>query len=105
MKRYIAFRLSFASVFEAVVANYNLARDSRIAVEYAAPNAVELISVESEEDLAIIKNLMTQYEGNWADELPPPTQFRNPMPDVVGTANSNGWKRKIREYERGKRAA
>lgn len=92
MKRYIAFRLSFASVFEAVVANYNLARESRIAVEYAAPNAVELISVESEEDLAIIKNLMTQYEGNWADELPPPTQFRNPMPDVVGTANSNGWK-------------
>lgn len=104
MKRYIAFRLSFASVFEAVVANYNLARDSKISVEYAAPNAVEFISVETEEDMAIIKNLMVQYEGEWADELPPPTQFRNPMPDMVGNCNSTGWKRKIREYERGKAA-
>lgn len=104
MKRFIGFRLSFASTFEAVVANYNLARDSKISVEYAAPNAVEFISMEAESDMEVIKKLMTEYEGTWMDDLPPPTQFRNPMPDMVGNCNSTGWKRKIREYERSKAA-
>ena len=101
MKRYIALRLSFASVFVAVVANYNMARGSRIAVERITGNAVELISFDGEEDLEVIQKLMVTYEGTWADELPPPTQYHNPMPDVVAY-NSTGWRRKIREYERSK---
>lgn len=104
MMRFIAFRLSFASQFEAVVANYNLARDSKISVEYASPNAVEFISVENESDMDIIKKLMVEYEGSWSDDLPPPTQFKNPMPDMVGNCNSTGWKRKVREYQRSKAA-
>lgn len=100
MKRYIAFRLTFAHIFECAIANYNLARESKIVVEYVTGNAVELISAPNEGDLEIIESLMIVHEGQWADELPPPTQFRNPMPDVVGNCNSKGWKQLFKEPKR-----
>lgn len=94
MKRYIAFRLTEARIFELCVANYNLANDSRISVELVVGNAVEFISVETEADMQALERLMVRYEGKWADELPPPTQFRNPMADVMPTINAGGnWKR------------
>lgn len=101
MKRYIALRLSFASVFVAVVDNYNMARESRIAVERVSGNAVELISLDGDDDLKVIEKLMVDYEGTWADEIPPPTEYCNPMPDVL-CYNSTLWRRKIRDYERSK---
>lgn len=93
-RRYIAFRLTDARVFELCVANYNLANDSRISVEYVVGNAVEFYSAETPADLEALERLMVRYEGTWADELPPPTQFRNPMVDVMPTINcGGGWRR------------
>lgn len=95
MKRFIAFKTSFAHIFERTVANYNIACESRISVVYAAPNAVEFISTENESDNEVVKKLMTQYEGAWVDELPPPVVYVNPMPFSPRKPPTPGWTRTL----------
>lgn len=91
---YIALASSVAPMFINCVANYNIANNSKIDVEYATPNAVKLIAGVTEMERRILEPLMEKFGASIVEELPPRIVFFDPKPRLRRQADEYAFTRR-----------